>query len=694
VAEPKKFTNRLIHEKSPYLLQHAHNPVTWFPWGEEAFAAARAQNKPIFLSIGYATCHWCHVMEKECFENEEVAELMNAYFISIKIDREERPDIDSLYMEFAQHLMTGSPGWPLNLLLTPTLHPFFAATYMPPYTNQHLLGMVDLIEKIHKIWDSEERESLIERGDKIVSLIKSDVHTQGSQIPKKEKIENHAEILFQLADPVYGGLHGAPKFPIGYQWNFLIHESLRYRDPRSLFLTERTLEMMHKGGIYDHIGGGFSRYSVDERWIVPHFEKMLYDNAILASLYLEGWKVANKGLYRYVCTDILNYIIRDMTDKNGGFYSAEDADSEGEEGLFYTWKYDEVYKILGDNEETGYFCEYYQITKEGNFDGRNILHTPEDLQTFASKKNKDPQWLGNLLTKQKQQLFLAREQRVHPFKDDKIISSWNGLMIFSMAEAGAAFENQTFIDAAVKAALFIKENMYKNNRLQRRWREGSSQFMAGLDEYACLIRGLITLFEIGEGTDMLSWAIEMTKTLYEDFKSEDGAFYQTDGLDESVLIRKCTFQDGAEPSGNAIHCENLLRLYRLTGESHYLAQAEDILKAVSPYIDSYSIGYCYHMLNLIRYYQQKPVRVVVALNQSQDLKKLLRGHLFQKLQLFRYVIFAGMNDDTLADLIPSLKNQIPVEGKTTLYICQGETCLEPITDPEKMVQELCAARTD
>lgn len=684
MAESDVPTNRLIREKSPYLLQHAHNPVDWYPWGNEAFQAARDQDKPIFLSIGYATCHWCHVMERESFENPQVAKLMNDTFINIKVDREELPEVDGLYMEFAQSIMAGAAGWPLNVILTPTLQPFFAATYLPPKTSHGLTGLMELIDRIKEVWEGEEKERIIEQAERILEVFEENVHLRGEDMPEKELIEESAETLFKMADPAYGGIKGIPKFPIGYQWNFLLHYASMADDSRSLFLAERTLDMMQRGGIYDHLGGGFSRYSVDEMWLVPHFEKMLYDNALLAYSYLEAWQVSQRPFYKTVCEEILNYVLRDMSHKDGGFYSAEDADSEGHEGYFYTWTLDEVQGVLG-KEESKMFCQFYHITSGGNFEGRNILHTPQRLEEFANRSGLDAQEIGTLFALQRQILWKARERRVHPFKDDKVLSSWNGLMIYSMAEAGAAFDENQYLTAAVRAATFIKENLWKDGHLLRRWRDNEGLFSAGLDEYAFMIRALITLFEVGQGTKWLEWALQMSQILQEQFKIEGGAFYQTDGRDQNIILRKTHFADGAEPSGNAIHCENLLRLYQLTNDKVYLDQAEDVFRAVQKFIDNYSPGYCYHVMNLIRYYDEGAVTAVIALNEKEQYRDELRQLFYHAYLPHRSIVWRRVGDDTLNALVPFVAEQKPVNGKTTLYLCHQGACQKPLTELSEMI---------
>ncbi len=521
------YTNRLIHQKSPYLLQHAHNPVDWYPWGEEAFQAAKEQDKPIFLSIGYATCHWCHVMERESFENIEVARLMNRTFINIKVDREELPDVDGLYMEFAQSMMVGAAGWPLNLILTPDLKPFFSTTYLPAYSNHGMMGLTDLIKRIEELWNSEEKEKIIAQAEKIVEIFADNVHTLGDGLPDKEYVNITADLIYKMADSIYGGIKGAPKFPIGYQYSFMLRQFATTKDARALYLVEKTLIMMHRGGIYDHLGGGFSRYSVDEKWMVPHFEKMLYDNAILAQTYLEAWQLTKKPQYRQICEEILKYILRDMTHPEGGFYSAEDADSEGHEGLFYTWTFDEIEQLFGKEAEL--FCRFYDVTREGNFEGRNILHTPLSIEEFAAGEHLNEDKLIQQFAEQRKKLWQIREKRVHPFKDDKVLSSWNGLMIYSLAKAARAFEQEHYLQAAVKAARFIRDQLWQNQKLLRRWRDGQAMFMGGLDEYAFMIRGLLALFEANAGAEWLQWAVELTDLLAENYKKEGGAFYQTDG---------------------------------------------------------------------------------------------------------------------------------------------------------------------
>lgn len=681
------YTNRLIHQKSPYLLQHAHNPVDWYPWGEEAFQAAKDQNKPIFLSIGYATCHWCHVMERESFENVEVAQFMNQTFINIKVDREELPDVDSLYMEFAQSMMAGAAGWPLNVILTPNLEPFFAATYLPPYSSHGLMGLADLVERIGELWASEERDKILNQAEKIVEIFSQGIHTEGEELPDPELVTATADLLYKMADPVYGGIRGAPKFPIGYQYSFFLRYYKETKDHRALFLVDRTLEMMHRGGIYDHLGGGFSRYSVDEKWLVPHFEKMLYDNAILAQSYLEAWQLTQKPLYKQVCEEILGYILRDMTHPDGGFYSAEDSDSEGHEGLFYTWSYEEVMQLLG--EEGKLFCQFYDITPQGNFEGRNILHALLSLEEFAAQHHLKENELYSKFEAQRRKLWQVREKRVHPLKDDKILSSWNGLAIYTLAEAGKAFQHEPYLQAAIKAARFIKSRLWhEEGLLLRRWRDGQAMFSGSLDEYAFMIRGILSLFEANAGTEWLEWAIEMAQKLKQSYKDgERGAFYQTDGSDKNLLLRRCQFSDGAEPSGNAIHAENLLRLYQLTQEADYLQQAEDIFKGVKEFLENYPPGYCYHAMSLLRYYDKKAPTLVVALNSKKEHEKELQEKIYQYFLPHKAVIWQT-HDVELEEILPFIKDQEGQNDLTTLYLCHEGVCQKPLTRLSEMMEAI------
>lgn len=679
MAGQHQYTNRLISQKSPYLLQHAHNPVDWYPWGQEAFDTARNQNKPIFLSIGYATCHWCHVMEEESFQNVEVANLLNQAFVNIKVDREELPEVDQLYMDFAQAIMSSSAGWPLNVFLTPELFPFFATTYLPPKATSGMPGMVDLIAHIQELWAGEGHGQILVQAEQIVEIFQQNVHVLGNELPDRDCAPKAVSALLQISDPVWGGIKGAPKFPIGYQYNFLMHYSALEKDSRPMFLVEKTLESMYRGGIYDHLGGGFSRYSVDEHWLIPHFEKMLYDNALLAECYCEAWKATKSPLYRFVARGVIDYVLTKLRGNQGGFFSAEDADSEGEEGKFYTWTIEEINEILG-RQDAKFFSLIYGITEMGNFEGKNVLHLPVPLEQFALENRLNIEELETRITGLKKKLYLSRETREHPIIDDKVLCSWNGLMIHSIVEAGKAFGIPDYIEAGKMAATFIYENLWHNGKLMRRYREGKADFSGGLEDYAFMIRAALTLFEAGCGTIWFEWALSMEKVLRAEFKAEGGAFYQTDGQDPNLIIRQCQFADGAEPSGNAVHCENLLRLYLMTFDPVYQRQAEDILKAVKPILEKYTPGYSFHYRNLLRFYQKNPVTIIISLNVNQEFKKELENLLFRKYIPHRAIIWAEEKDERLFQLIPALRGQPAMKGRTTVYICHGRVCEMPLTE--------------
>lgn len=683
---PEKFTNRLIHEKSPYLLQHAHNPVDWYPWGDEAFKLAQDSNKPIFLSIGYASCHWCHVMEKESFEDVEIAELLNNTFVNIKIDREELPEIDSLYMEFAQGMMSGAAGWPLNLILTPTLVPIFATTYLPPHDRNGMMGLSGLVHKIQELWESDERDKITEQAQKVLEFFSQSVHSYGEELPDEMIMTDTADLLLKMGDSVYGGIDKAPKFPLSYHYDFLMNDYASRKEFRSLFFVERSLEMMARGGIHDHLGGGFSRYSVDGKWFVPHFEKMLYDNALIATTYFYAWELTGKNLYYDICKDVLDYILRELTHSDGGFYSSEDADSEGEEGYYYTWTFDEIQNILG--EKAPLFCAFYSIVPEGNFEGRNILYQHESVVDFAHHRLVVQNELEQTLEECKKLLFNQRQRRERPHKDDKILTSWNGLTIHAMALFGAVQDDPKYLKAAEQAAYFIIKNMVVDRRLLHRWRGGQPLFTAGLDDYAFLIKGLLTLFSTTGASVWLKAANDLNQVLRDYFKAEDGSYFQTDGLDKNVILRKTQFSDGAEPSGNAIQTENLLRLYQITSEDHYLDDAEDVLCAVNELLEQYSPGYCYHMINIQRFYQAKAPVLFIALNREKEHFDAIRKKIFTRFIPFVSVVWIDANDHQLEQLVPSAGDKQPVKDQTTLYVCFEGACLPPVTGLDKILEAI------
>jgi uncharacterized protein len=680
------FTNHLIHEKSPYLLQHAHNPVDWYPWSNEAFEKAKQLDRPIFLSIGYATCHWCHVMEKESFENREIAQLMNEAFINIKVDREELPEVDSIYMDFAQALMASAAGWPLNLVLTPDLKPFFAMTYLPAATQRGLIGMTHFVQHIQQLWNSDEKKMLIEQADRVVELFESIPLSSGNVLPEESLLDAALEVLYELIDPVYGGIKGEPKFPMGYQSALLLNAAAIKGDSRALFCAELSLSNMQRGGIYDQLGGGFARYAVDEAWLIPHFEKMLYDNAILAATYLDAWRYTKKLSYQNTCQETLNYILRVLFHEGGGYYSAEDADSDGHEGLYYTWDFKEISTILSA-EELELFCSFYGVKAEGNFEGRTILHSIKSVEEFAEDKNLNKEEIKRILEIAKSKLLNVRKTRVPPFVDDKILTSWNGLMIDAMMKAARCFNIDTYEKSAIQTAEFIRSNLWKEGQLLRRFRENEPRFVAGLDDYAFLIKGLLTLFDHDCGTEWLKFAVELAEIVENQFKTESGAYY-LHLKDPSLLLRKCEFYDGAEPSGNAVHSENLLRLYQITYDEKYLRNAQEVLKAAKGTIETYPPGACYHLLALYRYLNIKAATVVIALDEEGSLQQEIKTLLYKNYLPHVEVIWKREKDTLLTTLIPSLVDKKPIDGQTAVYICRQNRCQAPLIHKEQIEQAL------
>jgi uncharacterized protein YyaL (SSP411 family) len=579
--------------------------------------------------------------------------------------------------------MSSAGGWPLNLILTPDLKPFFAVTYLPPANRRGLIGMKQFVQHISELWQSEERKHLVDQADKIVKIFEKTAKTMGESVPSEQNLMMAAEMMYEMADPVYGGMKGEPKFPMGYQSVFLLALSRCKGDSRALFCAELALDMMMRGGIYDQLGGGFSRYAIDERWIVPHFEKMLYDNAILARTYLDAYKYTKKQAYRVVCEQTLDYLLAEMSHPEGGFYSAEDADSEGHEGMFYTWTFQEVREVLS-NEEAELFCQYYGITPEGNFEGRNVLHISIPLEEFAELRHIPVEELWSLLDKARLKMLKMRHVRTRPLKDDKIIVSWNGLMIDALIKASTCLKKIHYKDAALKAANFIKTHLYKEGKLMRRWREKESRFDAGIDDYAFLIKGLISLFEEGCGSECLQWAIQLADVLRKAFKAEEGAFYYN-LEDPALLIRKCEYYDGAEPSGNAVHCENLLRLYQLTQDEIYLKEAEDILKAAKHYIEIYPPGACYHLISLLRYLDVKAQTIVVALGPEGDLKNEIQELLCNRFLPHAAVIW---KDEHFSTMIVAHVDKNPIDGQTAIYICRQDRCEPPLTDKGQIIKIL------
>jgi len=666
-----KQANRLIHEKSPYLLQHAHNPVDWFPWGAEAFEKAQAEDKPIFLSIGYSTCHWCHVMERESFEDEEVANVLNKNFISIKVDREERPDIDHIYMNICQAL-TGRGGWPLTIFMTPDKKPFFAGTYFPKNNRMGMQGLLTILDSVYSAW-TNDRDTLLKSSDKILNAIneRNDVLEPDSEEELSEDILDEAFSEFKYDfDNEFGGFGIAPKFPTPHNLFFLLRYWYKTKDEYALTMVEKTLEYMHKGGIYDHIGFGFSRYSTDQKWLVPHFEKMLYDNALLAIAYLEVYQATKKTEYATIANEILTYVLRDMTSSEGGFYSAEDADSEGEEGKFYVWSIDEVKNVLGDSDGKKY-CNYYDITTHGNFEGLNIPNLiktkiPDEEKTFIEGCRK--------------KLFEHREKRVHPYKDDKILTSWNGLMIAAMAIGGRVLGDERYAKAAEKATDFIFSKLVSDNgRLLARYRDGQSDFFAYVDDYAFLIWGLIELYDTTYKPIYLKRSLKLNDDLIKYFWDEtNGGLFHYGSDSEQLITRPKEIYDGATPSGNSVSTMNFLRLARLTGQSELEDKAYSQFAAFGRSIERYARGHSF-FLSALLLAKSKSKEVVIVDNENLESNSMI-NIIREEFRPFTLSMFYSNDHKDLKDLAPFIDNYKTVEGKTTAYVCENFACQAPITD--------------
>ncbi|MFC1883966.1 thioredoxin domain-containing protein [Thermodesulfobacteriota bacterium] len=688
--DKKRISNRLASQKSPYLLQHATNPVDWYPWGEEAFKKAQAENKPVFLSIGYATCHWCHVMAHESFEDEEVAEALNQAFIAIKVDREERPDIDKIYMSVCQAI-TGSGGWPLSVFMTPDARPFFAGTYFPKTSRAEIPGFLDILKAISDAWQ-KDRTRLLDAGENIVkALDEINVKKRGTDELSTETLEKGYSQLESSFDHRWGGFGGPPKFPTPHQLTFLLRWSKRRPDSKAEEMVSRTLNAMRNGGIFDQIGFGFHRYSVDEKWLVPHFEKMLYDQALLAIAYAEAYLFIGSDRFGDTAKEIFSYVLDDMTSPEGAFYSAEDADSEGREGLFYTWTHDEIEEILG-KEKAVLFSKFFGIQKDGNFEGKlNIPNISRPLEEFtAAEKSVDAQ-VRKDLEESRRQLKAVREERPHPLKDDKILTSWNGLMIAALSKGSQIFGEDEYGQAAQKSADFILKYMRdKEGRLLRRFREGEAAYPAYLDDYAFMVWGLLELYEAIFDVTYLEEALKLSRIMIDIFWDEkSGGLFFTGKGNEPLITRTKDAYDGALPSGNSIASLNLLRLGRITGEPEFEERSEKILTAFSSEISTHPVAYT-QLLSVIDFKTGPGIEVVIAGNPSHDeVQKMIRmvraKTIPGKVLLVRR---RGEEGERLASLAPFTKSMKQVEGKPTAYVCRNFSCMNPVADIGELKQIL------
>lgn len=692
----KKNHNRLIHEKSPYLLQHAHNPVDWYAWGPEAFEKARKENKPIFLSIGYSTCHWCHVMAHESFEDPEVARLLNEVFVCIKVDREERPDIDNIYMRVCQ-MMTGSGGWPLTILMTPDKKPFFAGTYIPKESRHGRSGMLDLIPRIKEVWDTQH-DDILKSADQITARLKQ--LSQGSTGDELDKstLKTAYEQLSGRFSEQYGGFGNAPKFPSSQNLLFLLRYWQSTDDEKALRMVVKTLQSMQEGGIYDHIGFGFHRYSTDSHWLVPHFEKMLYDQAMLSIAYIEAYQATGKEEFKETAKEIFTYVLRDMTDPKGGFYSAEDADSEGVEGKFYVWTEDEIRQIL-KGEEADLIINVFNVKKSGNFrdeasgknTGANILHLEKTLTEVAFKNKTSVDELKERVETARQKLFTARNKRIHPHKDDKILTDWNGLMIAALAKGAQVCNEPEYADAAKRAADFILTDMRRQDgRILHRYRDGHAAILANVDDYAFLIWGLLELYETIFDVHYLQTALDLNNEMIKHFWDEqDGGFYFTADDAEELIVRQKEIYDGAIPSGNSVAVLNLFRLARITADSDLEDKANKIMLAFSKDVSSVPSGYSQMMVALDFGIGPSYEIVIVGNPQAKDTKEMLNA--LRKHFIPNKVVLLRPSDQEAPDIIRLAKfteYQSSLDGKATAYVCLDYACKMPVTDAEEMLKLL------
>jgi hypothetical protein len=693
--------NRLSLEKSPYLLQHAMNPVDWFPWGEEAFEKARSDEKPVFLSIGYSTCHWCHVMESESFEDPETAGLLNRVFVCIKVDREERPDIDGIYMTVCQ-MMTGSGGWPLTIFLTPDKDPFFAGTYFPREGRHGRPGVKELALRVEDLW-SRSRSEVMETGHQMTAALREAFAFQpGSELGPDVLESAHRDFTGRF-DEEYGGFGSSMKFPTPHSLFFLLRYWKRTGGDFTLRMVEKTLEAMRSGGIYDHIGFGFHRYSTDRFWLVPHFEKMLYDQALLAMAYTEGWQAARNTEYEKTAREVFTYVLRDMTSPEGGFYSAEDADSEGEEGKFYLWTEEEIRKVL-NAEEAQAIIKVFCVDPLGNFtdphtggrNGLNILRRMKPPGETASSLGVSQAKLEERLEEARRKLFDARSRRAHPHKDDKILTDWNGLMIASLAKGARAFDHPPYLEAAREAMEFVRTHLKTpGGRLLHRYRDGQAAVPGNLDDYAFLIWGALELYETSFEAGFLKDALELTHDMIEQFwDARSGGFYFTADDADPLPVRSKDIVDGAVPSGNSVAALNLLRLGRIAAAGDLEEKAAAIGKAFSRRIEESPSGYSFFMSALDFALGPSCEVVVAGRTDAEETKAMLRA-LGEQFAPGMVVIVRPVESHS-PDIVAFARyteTMEEIDGKPAAFVCRNYRCELPTTDIGKML-ELISARSE
>ena len=678
--------NRLISETSPYLLQHANNPVDWYPWGEEALARARNEDRPILLSIGYSACHWCHVMERESFENDAIAEIMNRHFVNIKVDREERPDLDAVYMEAVQ-MLTGSGGWPMTVFLTPDGKPFYGGTYFPPVDRHNMPGFPRLLETVAQAYRNSHAEIQRVTGQLAEQMGRTANMPRGAGA-LDESILHHA--YNQLAtnfDYQNGGVGSAPKFPQAMTLEVMLRYYAHGHNDRALSMLELTLEKMARGGIYDQIAGGFHRYSTDSFWLVPHFEKMLYDNALLARLYLHAWLATGRALYRRITEETLDYVLREMTGEHGGFFSATDADSEGEEGKFFVWTPEEIEAVLGSEDAT-LFSTFFGVSQRGNFEGANILNISVKAADFAERQGIPLERLVEVIRLGKERLRLAREEREHPLLDDKALASWNGLMLRAFAEAGAALERQDYLDAAAKNAAFLLEEMRPNGTLLRSYRQGQAKLPGFLEDYSFVADGLLSLYEATFQRRWLDTAVELADEMISLFWDEpQGCFYDTGHGHEELVVRPRDVFDNAQPCGGSVASDVLFRMSVVTGNEDYAAKAVAPLRTLAELMGRAPAG-TGRWLAALDFYLSTPKEVAVIGPQDDPATSALLREVNSRYLPNRVLAGANGEEDAASSGLPLLEGRGMVDSKPTAYVCENYACQLPVTDAESLAAQL------
>ncbi|MGQ0722621.1 MAG: thioredoxin domain-containing protein [Candidatus Eiseniibacteriota bacterium] len=690
--------NRLARETSPYLLQHADNPVDWYPWGAEALARARAEDKPILVSIGYSSCHWCHVMEHECFESEEIARIMNELFVCVKVDREERPDVDEIYMTAVQLMGVGG-GWPLNVFLTPDGRPFFGGTYFPPDDRFGRPGWPSILHRVSEVW-RERRAELDEQAAQLVAAIDSTSRfPTGDAVPEARLLEVARDALADAFDEVHGGFGGAPKFPPSQSLQLLLRRHLRTGSAEDLHMVDRTLRAMAQGGIHDQLGGGFHRYATDERWLVPHFEKMLYDNAQLARVYVEAWQVTSDEAHARIARETLDYVLREMTDPSGGFRSATDADSEGREGVYFVWRRAEIEQLLG--EEAALFCRAYGVTEDGNFEdmhhprmpgeqGMNVLYLPLPLEEVAARERMSVRDLDTRLAAGRALLFRHRQKRVYPGLDDKVIASWNGLMIGTFAYAGRALDEPRYLEAAARAADFVLREMRSpEGTLLRTWRRGEAKIPAFLEDHAFLASALLDLYEATFETRWLVEARALAAEMNRLFADEsEGGWRHTAAGDGTLVASVKSPADGSIPGGNGVAAQVMLRLALLAGDEDAASRAERALRQFASPMERFPGGTIGLLLALDLLIHEDGEVAFVGSPADASTRALVRAAQRAFLPGTAFALLDPAAPAEAERMIPLLQGKTLVDGRPAAYVCRNYACRAPVTTEEALLAAL------